>query len=154
MNVIVVPWDDAPSSLTWAEKVAYLTYQFSKLEQRECPVEHRFEPGFYIRRMHIPAATLFLGRKHNHGHEVHLVKGSAILIAPQGKRRFDAPAGIVTDPGFHAVAFTLTDVIADTRHPNPTESKDALALELDIFEPAQALIERGRVLEEKLLCQA
>jgi hypothetical protein len=155
MNDLTVPsWDGAPTVFNWAEKIAYLAHKFQSFEQTSCPVEHLFAPGWYIRRMRIPAGTLFLGRKHNHGHAVVLVEGSAILITPQGKVRYDAPNAIETEAGFHAVAFILTDVVAETWHLNPGDGRDVDAHELDIFEPAAVLFERGRQLEEKLLCLA
>lgn len=139
---------------TWEEKVAFLTAEFAKQFQVECPVEHRFEPGWYIRTMRIPAGTLFLGRKHNHGHEVILLEGSLILVTQACKHPLEAPARIQSQAGFHAVAYMVTDCVAETRHPNPTESRDTQALEDGIFEPTQALIDRGRALQERLLCQA
>lgn len=144
-------WDLAPTIFTWEEKIAFLAAEFAKREQVECPVEHGFEPGFYIRTMRIAAGTLFLGRKHNHGHEVNLLEGSLVLITQTCKHPLTAPSRIQSQPGFHAVAYTLTDCVAETRHPNPAESRDTRALEDDIFESGQALIDRGCELQRRLL---
>jgi hypothetical protein len=138
-----------PAGLSWADKVAYLAAKFRTLEQTSAPVEHRFEPGVYIRTMRIPKDTLFLGRKHNHGHKVRLVEGECTLFHPGGTLYCNAPFEIESDPGFHSVVYTITDVVGETIHPNPDESRDVEALELRDFEPAQELFNRGQVLIEQ-----
>jgi hypothetical protein len=144
-------WDALPGSLEWKEKIAYLTVQFLKLDQTECPVSHRFENGVYIREMVIPAQTLFLGRAHIHGHECELVSGSLIHISPDGKRYLEAPYKMHTTPGYHMVVFAVTEVIGVTRHPNPYECRDIDLLENDIFESLGELIHLGEMVETRLL---
>src|ERR1700761_5635862 len=146
MNVVpasavscVPAWDRLPE-LSWKNKVALLAYEFGKLEQTSCPVEHIFEDKTYIREMRIPKDTLFIGREHIHGHEVQLIEGEAVLVTPDGKFYFKAPAAIRTTPGMHAVAYTITDVVSRTIHPNESNSTDHEALEATIFEPAEKLL--------------
>lgn len=93
------------------------------------------------------------GREHLLGHDLQLVSGSAYLIAPDGKFRFDAPDLITTKPGFQAVAYMITDVVARTLHPNPENSKDIEALESKWFGTAESVIERGRLVNEMLKLQ-
>lgn len=144
-------FDILPAELSWKEKVAYLGYQFRQLRQVEMPLEHIFGHGFYIRTITIPARTLFIGRAHRHGHMCTLLSGSAILISSAGRRTFDAVTTVHTVPGFHMVLFTLTDVVGQTMHPNPTDSRDTDALEQEIFEPAEAMTELGRAVTQRLL---
>ena len=141
MQVIPV-WDNLPA-LSWRNKVAYITHHFSKLEQTDCPLKHIFEPGVYIRELRIPKGTLFTGREHLLGHECQLLEGSVIMIAPDGRYRFDAYSSIHTKPGYHAVAAALEDCVARTIHPNPAELRDTEALEAIWFGTAAELIERG-----------
>jgi hypothetical protein len=147
-------WDQTPANLTWEQKVALLAHRFMQFEQEECPLEHRFEPGWYIRVIRIPKETFFIGRKHNHGHEIVLLEGECVYITSGGKHRVKAPYRLMSAPGFHAVVYAVTDVVGESRHPNSAESRDIEALELDAFEPAQALFERGRAIEEHLTWQA
>lgn len=142
----VPAWDDLPS-LTWADKVALLTFlSLEGVPQEVCPVNHLFEGGDYIRELRIPEGTLMTGRAHSRGHLMQLTKGSAVLVAPDGKFVFHAPAELTTKPGFQAVAFMLTDVICRTVHPNPAGLRDIDALENEWFAPAQLTIDRGRVI--------
>ncbi len=152
VNALAVPpWDLAPEALSWAQKVAYLAAAFKQLEQVETPLEHRFEPGWYVRTMRIPAQTLFIGRRHQKGHEVILLEGEAIYIDPTERHYVKPPFSVKTPAGFYAVVFAITDVVGETRHPNPDESRDVAALELEAFEPAAALIARGEDIQRRLL---
>jgi hypothetical protein len=147
MQLQVPTWDNLPA-LTWKNKVALLAHEFQKLEQTSCPVEHIFEDGKYIREMRIPKDTLFIGREHIHGHAVQLVDGEAVLITPDGKHYFKGFSEIHTNPGAHAVAYILTDVVCRTVHPNPDNSRDVEALEAAAFEPAEKLFALGRQVKE------
>jgi hypothetical protein len=153
MNAELIPaWDtQAPPHLSWEEKILYLAAIFHTVEQTETPVEHRFEPGVYVRTMRIPANTLFLGRRHREGHEVNLLEGEVVYMTPEGRHYVKPPFSIHTTPGFYAVFYTFTDVIGETRHPNPTGSRDTL--ELRWFDPAETLIARGQELHRRIQCQ-
>jgi hypothetical protein len=141
-NLTVPQWDDLPA-LSWKEKIAFLTFQFLKLPQTQCPVMHSFENGFYVRRMNIPAGTLFLGRAHKVGHECVLESGSVIQVLPDNKILFDAPHAVHTVPGFHMVVYALTDVVGVTIHENPKDLRDVDLLEAEIFEPLSTLTALG-----------
>lgn len=145
----VPKWDQLPA-LSWEDQIAYLTYHFLQLPQTDCPVEHKFEPGVYVREMTIPAGSLFLGRAHRHGHLCQLVSGSVLVKMQDREVRFDAPAFLKTEPGFHMVLQALTDVVGRTVHPNPDDSRDVEALEADIFEPVEALRLRGEEIYGRL----
>jgi hypothetical protein len=150
-ELLSVPhWDNLPE-LSWKEKVAYLTVEFLKFPQVDCPVEHIFGNGWYIREMHIPAGSLFLGRAHMHGHEVQLISGSVVWITPGGRKIVEAPLIVHTTPGTHIVVYADTDVIGRTVHPNPTDSRDTEALENDIFESLDTLKELGMQVHQRLL---
>ena len=152
MHLVSMPtWDNLPQQLSWKNKVAYLAYEFGQLEQTSCPVEHIFEDGIYIREMRIPKDTLFIGREHIHGHRVQLISGEAILVTPDGKFYFKDGSEIRTNPGAHAVAYAITDLVARTVHPNESNSKDWQALEALIFEPAEKLIALGQRVKENML---
>jgi hypothetical protein len=148
--VDIIQWDQVPEHLTWKEKVAFVAYQISLLPQTEAPVEHLFAPGVYIREMQIPAGMLFVGRAHRYGHLCQLVKGSIIMITPNGKIRLDAPAQIMSTPGYHMVLYSITDVVGRTVHGNVAECTDVKGMEDDIFESADELIALGRSLQLRI----
>lgn len=150
MSQDLIPhWDQLPN-LTWKEKVGYLTYQFLKLEQAECPVSHQFLGKTYTRTMLIPAGTLFLGREHRYGHLCELIEGSVIYITPEGRREVSAPYAVHTKPGDHMVLYALTDVVGRTSHPNPENWTDVQKLEDDIFDSVESLRALGQSVHERL----
>lgn len=146
----IIQWDQVPEHLTWKEKVAYVAFQISLLPQVAAPVEHIFAPGVYIREMQIPAGMLFVGRAHRYGHICQLVKGSIVMITPNGKIRLDAPAQVNTVPGYHMVLYSVTDVVGRTIHPNVAECTDVEGMERDIFESAEELLALGKSLQLRL----
>ena len=151
LTSIVPQWDQLPEHLSWNEKVAYLAYQFQTMAQTDCPLMHRFEQGLYIREMRIPADTLFIGRIHRHGHVCQLLEGDVMLIHRDGIREgFHAPSQILTQPGYQMVAYALTDVRAQTVHPNPTDERDIEKLTADIFESLHSFKELGATLHRRL----
>ncbi len=148
---------DQLPTLSWQEKIAYLTYEFLKLEQTECPLGHIFEEGKYIREMRIPAGTLFIGRAHRYGHECQLVSGEVIHITPEKKTRIKAPFSMHSTPGYHMVFQAITDIVGRTVHPNPDNLRDTDKLENDIFESVESLRTLGEEVSKKvenLLCLA
>ena len=151
--MLVPAWDGLPS-LTWREKIAYLTVKFLELPQIECPVQHIFEDGLYIREMHIPAGTLFLGRAHLKGHEVRLLSGSVIHVQPDGtKAMLSPPFKTMTVPGYHAVFYAVTDIVGRTYHLNPGNRTNIEELENEAFELLENLKILGNQLVRRLSCQ-
>jgi len=122
------------------------------MEQTACPLSHQFQEGLYIREIRIPAGILLTGRIHKHGHVCQLLEGSVVLIHPGGQREaFQAPSEILTLPGYQMVVYAVTDVIARTVHPNPTNERDIAVLDADIFEPAAVTLELGEALHQREL---
>jgi hypothetical protein len=138
---------------TWREKLAYLTYRFrpiTDLPPETCPVKHIFEPGMYVREMFIPAGALFIGRPHRHGHRCELVSGSISHIIDQDTEvQRDAPFEVVTVPGYQMVLRAITDVVGRTYHPNPAESRDEAALELEAFHTVDDMLKLGAEIESR-----
>lgn len=145
---------DKHPTLTWGDKVALVAAKLKSLEEEfpppEAPLSHKFQDGMYVRCMTIPAETVFIGRKHLLGHEVHLIKGRAIYITPKGKFEVEAPFSVHTAPGFYMVAYIVEEVEVESWHSNKEEIRDIRALEEKYFEPPELLIARGQLLEKQL----
>jgi hypothetical protein len=139
-------------SLTWAEKLAFLTLRFRSITDMPggCPVQHGFKDGTYIREITIPAGTLFIGRPHRHGHLCKLISGTAVHVGEDGDVVRSAPFEVTTQPGYQMVIRALTDVVGRTYHPNPTESRDVKALELEAFHPVEEILAVGRDVERRV----
>lgn len=137
--------------LSWNDQLKYLIAEGQTVvqEKTECPVTHHFEPGMYIREMHIPAETWFIGRPHLLGHRCTLEAGRVKLITEKGSVELKAGDEMTTTPGYMMALYALTDVLGRTYHPNPTESRDIKALEADIFQSLESIIED--VVQLKLL---
>jgi len=144
----VEPMDSLPA-MPWAEKLAYLAYEFRQLEQVPCPLEHGFEGTDYVRRIAIPKGTLFIGRIHKIGHGVELLSGSVLHIREKCRRIVHAPFELKTQPGDQVCALALTDITAKTVHP-AQGCTDIEALEERYFETAQSLIDQGEKVHERL----
>lgn len=154
--MIPVPAIDQLPEMSWKDKLAFLVYKSRDLPQTECPVEHIFEDGHYIREMRIPAGTFFLGRAHRYGHKCVLVSGEVMHITEHDRRYISAPFSMHSTPGYQMVMYAVTDVIGQTIHPNPTDSRDTQALEAEIFESIESLVDAGALISERMegLCLA
>lgn len=142
------PIDELPE-LAWREKLAYLAFVFHSMPQIECPLEHTFEDGNYIRTIAIPKGTLFVGRIHRLGHGVELLTGSVIHVREHCRRLVHAPFSMRTAPGDQVCALALTDITARTVHP-AGGCTDIDELERLFFETTQALCESGEQVDQKL----
>lgn len=111
---------------------------------------HLFEQGEYVREFRVPAGNLITGAEHLLGHRLELIEGSVKVFAPDGIFEFDAYATLDTQPGFHAVVHCVTDIVARSRHANPEESRNVADLERKWFAPAPPMIERGRLVAERM----
>lgn len=149
MSDVACVWNQLPESLTWKEKAAYLAWRTSLLPQAAMPVTHLFEDGQYIREMTIPAETIFLGRVHRQGHTLVLLEGEAMLALPTGLVHKKAGDRMETFPGFHAVAFTLTDIRVRSFHPD-TGERDIELIEESLTESPDSLIALGAAIHARL----
>jgi hypothetical protein len=144
---LIPAWDDLPD-LSWKDKVSYLTHLSLQTPQITAPVSHIFEGGNYVREMRLPQGALLTGREHLLGHEMQLLEGSVILAAPDGKFEFHAFASMHTKPGFHAVVYALTNVLARSVHANPENCRNIDALEEKWFGRAEDVIARGNQIHQ------
>lgn len=147
----LVRFERLPSTIPWNEKVAWLGVQLESIAADPCPVTHQFGHGLYIRHMHIPARTLFVGRAHLVGHECTLLSGSVLWLRPDGYKRMDAVKTVHTVPGFHMVVYCLTDVEAQTVHENPYNSEDIPTLEDAIFQSSEDMRAMGLSVQARLV---
>ena len=135
--------------LTWKEKVALIGSEFLERTQIECPVEHIFQDGMYIRRMTIPKGTLFIGRPHKKGHRCQLDGGSLIQFTEAGQiERFPGDS-LQTVPGYQVILYAITDVVGSTVHPDSGE-RDIEKLEAEIFESKESFAELGMSVRKAL----
>lgn len=81
-----------------------------QLPQVECPVEHHFGPGVYMRQVTIPAGTLAAGHSHKHDHLNILLAGAIALLDDNGQVQvLRAPVIFQGKPG-RKVAYVIDTV--------------------------------------------
>lgn len=138
--------------LTWAEKLAYLTYRFSKVPQVWTPIRQWFENGFYVREMYVPAETLFVGRPHRHGHRIELVQGKVLHVEEHRKVHVEAPFTMHSTPGYQTVFYTKTDILGRTYHSIDymSAAHDFEELEEEAFLPVNDLIIKGAIVRDRI----
>ena len=83
----------------------------------ECPVEHNFADGMYIRTIHIPAGTLLTSMTHLTKHPFVVTKGVCEVIDTKGRvQRLQAPHLGMTLPGTRRIINAITDLVWTTFH--------------------------------------
>ena len=121
------------------EQVSYLVQEMAKMPQVECPLEHHFAPGLYLRQIFMPADTVVIGRVHKTEHFNIIVQGACVIVHDDGSREeLRAPKVFVSKPGVQKTLYILEDMIWMTTH--PTEETDMERLDSMLVEPAPVLM--------------
>ena len=124
--------------LTHAEKVTYLVQEFGKVEQVECPVQHHFAPGVYLREIFMPAGTVVIGKIHKTEHFNLIERGLCSIVHDDGTREYlQAPMTFVSKAGVQKVLYIHEDTVWKTIH--VTEDTDLKALEVLLIEPPKVV---------------
>lgn len=104
------------------EKVERAEAFVSRLPQVDCPVEHHFSPGVYVRKMTIPAGVAATGAVHKTEHQSYLLSGHCFLTTDEGARELHAGYLGVSKPGAKRMIVTITECVLVTIH--ATEETD------------------------------
>ena len=121
------------------EQVSYLVQEMAKMPQVECPLEHHFAPGLYLRQIFMPADTVVIGRIHKTEHFNILVQGACLIVHDDGSREeLRAPKVFVSKAGVQKTLYVLEDMIWMTTH--VTEETDMEMLDSMLVEPAPVLM--------------
>lgn len=125
--------------------------------QVECPLDHIFTDGMYVRQVTIPAGTKVSGQTQAKQHPFFLSEGVLEIFIPgEGFRLHIAPFLGVTEAGTKRLARTLTKTVWTTFHRTNIKPKDntfegimeAVAeVEKEIFEPVNNPFTKMEVLK-------
>jgi hypothetical protein len=100
----------------------------TEFQQVECPLQHLFAPGVYVRTIFIPAGTVIVGKIHKHRHANILSKGLVTVTTEAGGREtLEGPIQMISEPGTKRALFAHTDLVWTTIH--PTELTDLAEIE-------------------------
>lgn len=116
------------------------------LPEVDCPLQHVYPPGLYLRTIFIPKGTVVVGKIHRHRHGNILSQGEvAVLTESGGLEQLRGPITVVSEPGTKRAVYALTDVVWTTIHLNPSDTQDLEQLEREIIAPTyQAYLEGNK----------
>jgi hypothetical protein len=85
-----------------------------------CPLNHRFTEGLYVREIFMPSGSLITSKIHKTQHQYFILKGAVSVWIDEGEEVYlEAPYIGVTEPGTRRVLYVWEDCIWATAHPNP-----------------------------------
>lgn len=120
--------------LTLDERVDWIQSELAKLPQLDCPQNHIFTPGLYVREIFMPAGAVFVSKIHRSKHPFVISKGAvSVWMAETGWQRLEAPHTGVTMPGARRILFIHEDCVWSTFH--PTTETDLEKIESQLIEP-------------------
>jgi len=121
------------------------------LPEVDCPLQHTFAPGLYIRTIFIPAGTLIAGKIHKHTHGNVLSMGEVLVITEEGGlERLCGPMTMVSAAGTKRAVRALTDVVWTTMHLNPTNETDLDKIEAEVIAKTFEEYEQFRLQEQSM----
>lgn len=107
----------------------------NRFEKIDCPLNHTFGDGLYVREIFMPAGSKVTSKIHKERHPYFVMKGSAnVFVDGVGWRLIEAPCFGWTEAGTRRVLDILTDTFWITVHSNPDDAKDLDKIEERIIE--------------------
>jgi hypothetical protein len=79
-------------------------------EQVDCPTQHHFGPGIYIRESFMPAGTYVMGHAHKCEHMNVMLKGKMAVIVNGEAKVIEGPCIFIGQPG-RKFAYIIEDTI-------------------------------------------
>lgn len=91
----------------------------------DCPLNHKFTPGLYIREVFMPKGTLITSQIHKTCHPFFILKGCVSVFSENdGEQLLRAPYSGITMPGTRRVLKIHEDTIWITCHPTDIEPEN------------------------------
>jgi hypothetical protein len=96
----------------------------------DCPLEHNFTDGFYLRTIRVPKGFFVITKVHLHPHPVFVESGRAFVVSEvNGEEIIEGPKTMISQKGVQRLVFAETDLVWTTVHLNPTNETDIETLE-------------------------
>ena len=96
-----------------AEQIKDVTKPILKNET----LEHEFGEGTYIRKITMPAGSLYLSQIHKITHPFFVMKGEATVISDEGVVKITAPYHGMTNPGTQRILYIHEECVWIPVHP-------------------------------------
>jgi hypothetical protein len=111
------------------------------MPQAACEVQHRFEPGHYIRELRMPAGTLAIGHYQNFSHINVFVSGRVMMLNADGTTQIlTAPQTFIGAPG-RKIGYVLEDMVWQNIY--STDETDVEVLEAHLLTRSDAFLSRA-----------
>ena len=105
--------------------------------------QHIFHPGWYERRLLVPAGMLIVGKIHRHDHILGVISGHALVVSAFGRDEVRAGYLGVSQAGVKRAVLAFEDTLFVTIHANPTDERDLAVIEAQHIEPELLQIARS-----------
>lgn len=112
-----------------------------RLPQVDCPLEHRFAPGVYLRKILMPKGTFVIGHQHRTEHFNIVLRGRASVIMNGQVHEVVAPCILKSEAGVRKALYIWEDMEWATIH--PTDETDVLKLEEALVVKSDAFMRRA-----------
>lgn len=117
----------------------------SELPAVNCPLNHIFTPGLYMREVEIPAESYVTSKIHKTDHPFIVLEGRlTVWTESGGQQEIQAPYVGITKAGTRRLAYAHDKVVWMTIHVNEDNETDLEKIEERIIEPHinQLIMER------------
>lgn len=113
----------------------------NRFHKVDCPLNHTFLPGVYMREIFMPAGSKITSKIHKERHAFFVLKGKVrVWVDGSGWQLITAPYSGITEAGTRRVLDVLEDVNWVTIHHNPTDTEDLEEIENRIIEKHDNLL--------------
>ncbi len=111
-----------------------LVDEMLNVAQVECPVNHHFADGQYVRETLMPKGSIVIGKKHKHSTVNIMLTGSATLYNEEDETvtTVKAPFIFTSQAGVQKMAYFHEDTIWVNTH--PTDETDLEKIEMQFIE--------------------
>lgn len=128
-----------------------LSQAIGELPDVDCPLQHQFAPGVYMRTIRIPAGAVVVGKIHKHSHANVLSQGTVSVMTEEGGlEQLTGPVSMVSPAGCKRAVYAHTDVVWTTIHCLPVETTDLAEIEEHVIAKTFEEYEQFRLQEETM----
>lgn len=130
-------------SLSLSDKIDELEAAMLDHELIDCPLNHKFLPGIYIREILMEAGSLITSMIHKTTHAYFVLQGKVSVISENfGEQYIEAPFSGTTTPNTRRVLYIHENCVWVTVHPTTIQPKD---------DSPEALMEAVSLIEDEIL---
>jgi quercetin dioxygenase-like cupin family protein len=101
---------DSPLQVDHSVSLDAIEAQMLRAPQIDCPVQHHFGPGLYMREAFLPAGTYVMGHAHKHEHINIMLKGKMAVIVNGEAKMIEGPYIFTGQPG-RKFAYIIEDTV-------------------------------------------